>query len=82
VTNYGIFDSTFGAPVIKFPEVAIIGIGRISKKPVVVDGEIVIRDILPLSLSIDHRVIDGGDAGRFLRTFKEYLTNPMLLLLS
>jgi len=82
VTNYGIFDSTFGAPVIKFPEVAIIGIGRISKKPVVVDGEIVVRDILPLSLSIDHRVIDGGDAGRFLRTFKEYLTNPMLLLLS
>jgi pyruvate dehydrogenase E2 component (dihydrolipoamide acetyltransferase) len=82
VTNYGIFDSTFGAPVIKFPEVAIIGIGRISKKPVVVDGEIVVRDVLPLSLSIDHRVIDGGDAGRFLRTFKEYLTNPMLLLLS
>ncbi len=82
VTNYGIFDSTFGAPVIKFPEVAIIGIGRISKKPVVVDGEIVVRDILPLSLSIDHRVIDGGDAGRFLRTFKEYLTSPMLLLLS
>jgi len=82
VTNYGIFDSTFGAPVIKFPEVAIIGIGRISKKPVVMDGEIVVRDVLPLSLSIDHRVIDGGDAGRFLRTFKEYLTNPMLLLLS
>lgn len=82
VTNYGIFDSTFGAPVIKFPEVAIIGIGRIGQKPVVVDGEIVVRDILPLSLSIDHRVIDGGDAGRFLRTFKEYLTSPMLLLLS
>jgi len=82
VTNYGIFDSTFGAPVIKFPEVAIIGIGRISQRPVVVDGEIVVRDTLPLSLSIDHRVIDGGDAGRFLRTFKEYLTSPMLLLLS
>ena len=82
VTNYGIFDSTFGVPVIKFPEVAIIGIGRISKKAVVVDGEIVVRDTLPLSLSIDHRVIDGGDAGRFLRTFKEYLTSPMLLLLS
>jgi pyruvate dehydrogenase E2 component (dihydrolipoamide acetyltransferase) len=82
VTNYGVFDSTFGVPVIKFPEVAIIGIGKIMQKPVVIDNEIVIRDILPLSLSIDHRVIDGGDAGRFLQTFKSYLSNPMLLLLS
>ena len=52
------------------------------KKPVVIDDEIVIKDVLPLSLSIDHRVIDGGDAGRFLQTFKSYLSNPMLLLLS
>ena len=82
ITNYGVFDSTFGVPVIKFPEVAIIGIGKIMKKPVVIDDEIVIKDVLPLSLSIDHRVIDGGDAGRFLQTFKRYLSNPMLLLLS
>ncbi|MEC9485538.1 MAG: dihydrolipoamide acetyltransferase family protein [Candidatus Izemoplasma sp.] len=82
ITNYGVFDSTFGAPVIKYPEVAILGIGRISEKPVAVDGEVVIKHVLPLSLSIDHRVIDGGDAGRFLRTFKSYLKNPMLLLLS
>jgi len=82
ITNYGVFDSTFGAPVIKYPEVAIIGIGRISQKPVVENDEIVIKHVLPLSLSIDHRVIDGGDAGRFLRTFKSYLKHPMLLLLS
>jgi pyruvate dehydrogenase E2 component (dihydrolipoamide acetyltransferase) len=82
VTNYGVFDSTFGAPVIKHPEVAIIGVGRIGKKPVAENDEVVIKHVLPLSLSIDHRVIDGGDAGRFLRTFKHYLTNPMLLLLS
>lgn len=82
ITNYGIYDATFGAPVIKYPEVAIIGIGRIMKKPVVINDEIVIKDILPLSMSIDHRVIDGGDAGRFLKLFKSYLTNPMLLLLS
>lgn len=82
LTNYGIFDSTFGVPVIKYPEVAIMGIGRIIKKPVVINDEIVIAEILPLSLSIDHRVIDGGDAGRFLKLFKEYLANPMLLLLS
>lgn len=82
ITNYGVFDSTFGAPVIKYPEVAIIGIGRIAKKPVVEEDDIVIKHVLPLSLSIDHRVIDGGDAGRFLRTFKSYLKDPMLLLLS
>lgn len=82
ITNYGVFDSTFGAPVIKYPEVAIIGIGRIMKKPVVENDEIVIRYVLPLSLSIDHRVIDGGDAGRFLKTFKSYLKDPMFLLLS
>jgi len=82
ITNYGIYDATFGAPVIKYPEVAIIGIGRITKKPVVINDEIVIKEILPLSMSIDHRVIDGGDAGRFLKLFKSYLTNPMLLLLS
>jgi pyruvate dehydrogenase E2 component (dihydrolipoamide acetyltransferase) len=82
ITNYGVFDSTFGAPVIKYPEVAIIGIGRISKQPVVEGDDIVIKHVLPLSLSIDHRVIDGGDAGRFLRTFKSYLKHPMLLLLS
>ncbi|QMS84504.1 dihydrolipoamide acetyltransferase family protein [Candidatus Xianfuyuplasma coldseepsis] len=82
ITNYGVFDSTFGAPVIKYPEVAIIGIGRIMKKPVVIDDDIVIRHVLPLSLSIDHRVIDGGDAGRFLKTFKSYLKDPMFLLLS
>ncbi len=80
ITNYGVFDSSFGAPVIKHPEVAIIGIGRIKQKPVVKDGEIVISYVLPLSLSIDHRVIDGGDAGRFLKIFKEYLVNPMKLL--
>ncbi|MCF7927008.1 MAG: 2-oxo acid dehydrogenase subunit E2 [Candidatus Izimaplasma sp.] len=82
ITNYGVFDSTFGAPIIKYPEVAIIGIGKIKKKPVVIDDEITIEYILPLSLSVDHRVIDGGDAGRFLRTFKSYLKNPMFLLLS
>lgn len=81
ITNYGAFDSTFGAPVIKHPEVAILGIGKITKKPVVINDEIVIGDVIPVSLSIDHRVIDGGDAGRFMMRFKEYLTNPMLLLM-
>lgn len=82
VTNYGAFDSTFGTPIIKHPEVAIIGIGKIHKKPIVRDDKIVIADILPISLAVDHRIIDGADAGRFIMRFKELLKNPMILLLN
>lgn len=82
ITNYGALGSSYGVPVIRYPEVGILGIGKIDKKPVVLDDEIVIRHMMPISLSIDHRIIDGGDAGRFLLKLKELLSNPMLLLLS
>ncbi len=82
ITNYGAGGSSFGVPIIRYPEVAILGIGLITKKPVVLDEEIVIRDLLPVSLSYDHRIVDGGDAGRFLTRLKAYLQDPMLLLLS
>lgn len=82
ITNYGAFGSSFGVPVINYPEAAILGVGMIEKKPVVVDDEIVIRHILPLSMSFDHRIIDGGDAGRFMTTLKSLLISPDLLLLS
>jgi pyruvate dehydrogenase E2 component (dihydrolipoamide acetyltransferase) len=82
ITNYGAIGASTGIPIIKHPEVAILGVGKITKKPVVVDNEIVIRDILPITLCIDHRVIDGADAGRFLGRLKTYLDDPMLLVLS
>ncbi|MFA5524961.1 MAG: dihydrolipoamide acetyltransferase family protein [Tissierellales bacterium] len=82
ITNFGALGSSYGVPVIKYPEVAILGIGKIDKKPVVLNDEIVIKSMMPISLSIDHRIIDGGDAGRFLLRLKELLSNPMLLLLS
>jgi len=82
ITNFGAFDALSGTPVIKHPEVAILGIGKITKKPVVVDNEIVIRDILPLSLTFDHRIIDGADGGRAMRAFKKYLKDPLLLLMN
>lgn len=82
ITNFGAVGTIAGIPVIKPPEVAIVGIGKITKKPVVFKDEIAIRDILTITLAIDHRVIDGADAGRFLNKLKEYLKNPMLLLLS
>jgi pyruvate dehydrogenase E2 component (dihydrolipoamide acetyltransferase) len=82
ITNFGAFDAISGTPVIKHPEVAILGVGKIMKKPVVIDDEIVIRDIVPLSLTFDHRIIDGADGGRFMIAYKKYLKNPLLLLMS
>ena len=66
-------------PIIKYPEAGILGVGAIVKKPVVIDDEIVIRSILPLSLSFDHRIIDGANAGRFVAYVKELLSSPKLL---
>lgn len=83
ITNYGSIGALYGVPVIKSPEVAIIGIGTIYKKPAVAeDGSIVVQDTLPLSISFDHRIVDGADAGRFLQTIKRLLSNPDLLLLN
>jgi len=82
ITNYGAFGSSFGVPVINYPEAGILGVGKITKKPVVLDDEITIRNILPLSMSFDHRIVDGADAGRFMNTVKDLLSNPQLLLLS
>jgi len=82
ITNYGAIGATSGIPIIKHPEVAVLGVGKIAKKPVVVENDIVIRDILTITLCIDHRVIDGGDAGRFLGRLKSYLDDPVLLVLS
>ena len=82
VTNYGAFGSKLGTPVINHPEVAILGVGAITKKPLVIDDEVKVRSTLPLSLTIDHRIIDGGDGGRFMVRLREYLKDPMLLLLS
>lgn len=81
VTNLGMYDVDAFTPIINPPESAILGAGRISAKPVAVDGAIVIRDMLTLSLSFDHRLIDGAPAARFLRRIKTLLERPAVLLL-
>jgi len=81
ITNYGHFGGTFATPVINYPDVAILGSGRISEKPWVKDGQIVIRKILPLSLTFDHRVTDGVDASLFLSKVMAYLEDPALLFI-
>jgi pyruvate dehydrogenase E2 component (dihydrolipoamide acetyltransferase) len=81
VTNYGSIGGLFGIPIINYPESAILGIGKIVKKPIVKDDEIVIAHMLPLSLSYDHRIIDGASGARFLNLLKELLSDPEILLM-
>ncbi|WP_436928761.1 dihydrolipoamide acetyltransferase family protein [Halosimplex halobium] len=81
ITNFGAIGGEYATPIINYPETAILGLGAIEERPMAVDGEVVARDVLTLSLSVDHRVIDGADAARFVNTLKEYLEDPTLLLL-
>lgn len=81
ITNYGHFGGTFATPIINYPDVAILGAGKISEKPWVKDGQIVIRKILPLSLTFDHRVTDGVDSAKFLSKVIQYLEDPALLFI-
>ena len=81
ITNYGHFGGTFATPIINWPDVAILGFGRIVERPWVHRGEIAIRKILPLSLTFDHRVTDGADAAQFLGKVLRSLEDPALLFL-
>jgi pyruvate dehydrogenase E2 component (dihydrolipoamide acetyltransferase) len=81
VTNVGALGGTMSTPIINYPEVAILGMGKLDWKPVVRDGQIVPRKMLPLFLSFDHRVIDGADGARFIRAVMSFLENPLNLLL-
>lgn len=81
ITNYGVVGASYGTPIINYPEVAILGLGKIEDKPVVRNGQIVIRKIMPLSLAFDHRVIDGVEAGRFLGVVIQHLEDPDLMLI-
>lgn len=81
LTNFGGVGGSFATPVINCPNVAILGFGAISEKPWVVDGEIAIRRILPLSLTFDHRVLDGAKATRFLVRVGRFLEDPGLLFI-
>ena len=75
ITNPGIFGAVFGLPIISQPQVAILGVGSVDKRVVVIDDMIAIRPMCYLTLGYDHRLIDGADAGRFLQALKERLQN-------
>ena len=80
ITNLGMYDVEAFTPVINLPEAAILGVGKIIKKPVVVEGEVVVRDMWTLSLVFDHRLVDGAPAASFLQYIKQVIENPFMLL--
>jgi 2-oxoisovalerate dehydrogenase E2 component (dihydrolipoyl transacylase) len=79
ITNVGSFGMESGTPIINHPEAAILAPGVIAKRPWVVDGQIVVRDVMTLALSFDHRVLDGAEAGRFLRYLGDLIEKPARL---
>ncbi|WP_077617670.1 dihydrolipoamide acetyltransferase family protein [Bacillus sinesaloumensis] len=81
ISNIGSAGGQWFTPVINHPEVAILGVGRIAEKPVVKNGEIVVAPVLALSLSFDHRMIDGATAQNALNQIKRLLNDPQLLLM-
>ncbi|MDQ6754752.1 MAG: 2-oxo acid dehydrogenase subunit E2 [Actinomycetota bacterium] len=76
LNNYGVFGVDGSAAIINYPEVAILGVGRIIDKPWVVDGQLAVRKVTELTLVFDHRVCDGGTAGGFLRYIADAIENP------
>ncbi|RPF56142.1 dihydrolipoamide acetyltransferase family protein [Aquisalibacillus elongatus] len=81
ITNIGSAGGQWFTPVINHPEVAILGIGRISEKPVVRDGEVVVAPVLAISLSFDHRMIDGATAQHAMNHVKRLLNDPQLIMM-
>ena len=81
LNNVGSFGGSTGTPIINHPEVAILAVGRLQDQAVVQQGTVVVRPIMPLALSFDHRLIDGALAGAFIARFKELVENPQQLIL-
>lgn len=80
ISNLGMFGIDSFAPIINQPNSAILGVSATVDKPVVVNGEITVRPIMKLSITVDHRVVDGIEAAKFLNTLKNYLENPISIL--
>jgi pyruvate dehydrogenase E2 component (dihydrolipoamide acetyltransferase) len=82
ISNMGTIGGTYSTPIINPPQVAIILVGRSRKLPVAIDDKVEVRLMMPLSISYDHRLVDGAAAARFLNEVKNYLQVPGRLLLA
>jgi 2-oxoglutarate dehydrogenase E2 component (dihydrolipoamide succinyltransferase) len=81
ITNGGVFGSLLSTPILSYPQVGILGLHKIEKRPVVVDDEMVVRPMMYVALSYDHRIVDGREAVQFLVRLKELVEDPEALLL-
>ncbi len=81
ITNYGSIGGQFAVPVINYPQAAILGVGRMVQKPWIRNDELVKGNVIPLSLSVDHRIVDGGEVARFLNRVMGYLEDPVSLIM-
>ena len=81
ISNGGVFGSLLSTPILNPPQSAILGMHKTQERPIVVDGEIVVRPMMYLALSYDHRIVDGREAVLFLVTIKETIEDPARLLL-
>ncbi|MDD1770127.1 MAG: 2-oxo acid dehydrogenase subunit E2, partial [Methanomassiliicoccales archaeon] len=79
ITNYGSLGGTYGTPIVNYPEAAILGIGRIRDMPWVRNGKVDVRKVLPLSLTWDHRILDGAQAAAFMNELVRYLERPEII---
>ncbi|KAL0959857.1 hypothetical protein HGRIS_011530 [Hohenbuehelia grisea] len=82
ISNGGVFGSLYGTPIINLPQSAVLGMHSIKEKPVVVDGQIVIRPIMVVALTYDHRLLDGREGVTFLVKVRDYLEDPRKMLLA
>jgi 2-oxoglutarate dehydrogenase E2 component (dihydrolipoamide succinyltransferase) len=81
ITNGGVFGSLLSTPILNTPQVGILGMHKIQERPVAVDGQVVVRPMMYVALSYDHRLVDGNEAVRFLVKVKEMIEHPADLLL-
>jgi 2-oxoglutarate dehydrogenase E2 component (dihydrolipoamide succinyltransferase) len=81
ISNGGIYGSLLSTPILNAPQVGILGMHKIEERPIALNGEVVIRPMMYLALSYDHRIVDGNEAVRFLVKVKELIEDPTLLLL-
>jgi 2-oxoglutarate dehydrogenase E2 component (dihydrolipoamide succinyltransferase) len=81
ITNGGVFGSLMSTPIINIPQSAILGMHKIQERPMAINGQVVVRPMMYLALSYDHRIIDGRESVSFLVRVKDLLENPELLLM-
>jgi len=75
ISNYGALNSLSGTPIVNYPEIAIVGVGRVEKKPVVKNGQIVVGNVMQLAVTFDHRAVDGGAMAAFVLALKKHIEN-------